>query len=114
MPRAVMVVFTHPASPDVEDQYNDWYDNVHLKDLLAIPGVVAATRYRLSANQPAVGTAGPSSAPYLAIYEIEADDPNVTLCEIGKRAGTEKMRMSKALGHVGDTAPRAIVYDLID
>jgi hypothetical protein len=114
MSRAVMVVFTHPASPDVEDQYNDWYDNVHLKDLLAVPGVVGTTRYRLSPTQPAVGTAGPSAAPYLAVYEIEADDPSVTLGEIGKRAGTEKMRMSKALGHVGEAAPRAIVYNLID
>lgn len=62
---------------------------------------------------PPAGQRGPP-APYLAIYEIEADDPNVTLGEIGKRTGTERMRMSEALGYIGDTAPRAIVYNLMD
>ena len=43
--RGLLVVFTGPASPDVESAYNDWYTGCHLPDVLAIPGYTAATRY---------------------------------------------------------------------
>ena len=70
MPRSVFVVFTKPKSPEREDDYNQWYDNTHLGEVLALPGLVAAARYKVSAAQ-APGME--PSHPYLSIYEIEGD-----------------------------------------
>ena len=74
MPHFKYVVFTEPK-PGQDDAYNDWYDNAHLAEVVAIDGFVAAQRFKLvdlpHNTQPA--------SRYMAIYEIEADDPKVVL-----------------------------------
>ena len=74
MPRSIMVVYSSPTSPEQEAEYNDWYTNKHLTDVVALPGIVAATRYKL---EKSVGLEGiPTSAStYMAIYELEGDTP---------------------------------------
>ena len=42
----VMVVFTNPVTGK-EDEYNRWYNEVHLGEVLRTPGMLAARRYRL-------------------------------------------------------------------
>ena len=42
--RAVLIVMSD-AVEGRDDEYNDWYDRVHLADVLALPGFVAARRY---------------------------------------------------------------------
>lgn len=80
MPKAILAVFSNPASPEVEDEFNSWYDTIHLKELLAIPGVVSATRYRLAEGpQPT-----PPEHRYLALYELEAESGAV-LAALGSR-----------------------------
>jgi hypothetical protein len=71
MPKAVLLAFTGPKSQAVEDEYNQWYDSVHLRDVLAVEGVRSATRFKLAADQMFDDDA---PGEYLAIYEIEADD----------------------------------------
>lgn len=44
--KALLVALTNPASPEVEDAYNDWYTNIHIPDVLQLPGYVSATRYK--------------------------------------------------------------------
>src|SRR5262249_1222043 len=73
MPKAVLVVLTNPVAGQ-EDDYNDWYDNEHIPDLLAVPGITAAQRYTIA---PASGQK--PEQKYLAIYEIESDDVEKTL-----------------------------------
>lgn len=75
--KAIMVVFTEATSPEDESEFNDWYDNTHLSDVLKVPGFVAATRYRLCDAQP--DGANPTTNKYLAIYEIESTDIQATL-----------------------------------
>jgi len=72
MPRAVFVVFTNPASPDQEDQYNEFYDNTHVPEVCQTPGFVSGRRYRISDARKPVGAVGDYG--HLAIYEIETDD----------------------------------------
>jgi hypothetical protein len=59
-------VYTNPASEQQDAEFNDWYTNTHLGEIVAIPGFRAATRYRV---------AGPAAEGarhrYLAIYELE-------------------------------------------
>jgi hypothetical protein len=45
MARHIMVVMTN-AVDGQEEAFNDWYDNQHLRDVLAIPGIKGATRYQ--------------------------------------------------------------------
>ena len=89
----VFVVFTNPVEGK-EDVYNAWYDNVHLPDVLDVPGFVSAQRFRLSDTQRA---AGPFPWRYLALYNIETDDLQGTLATLGARSGTSAMVLSDAL-----------------
>lgn len=79
------------AVPGREQEYNDWYQNTHLAEITAIPGFVSAQRFRLKAS-----LAG-EAAPYLAIYEINADDPMAVLEEMRIRAESGRMTMSDSL-----------------
>ncbi|GAA3392566.1 hypothetical protein [Cryptosporangium minutisporangium] len=80
MARTIMAVFTNPRSPEQEEEYNTWYNQVHLAELLEIPGIVAATRY-----WAADGTADLTHR-YVALYEVEGD-PAAVFGELSTRSG---------------------------
>ena len=42
--RAVMIVLSNPVG-DRDDEYNRWYDDVHLPDVLSVPGFVAPVHF---------------------------------------------------------------------
>jgi hypothetical protein len=75
-----------------EADYNDWYDKTHIPDLLAIPGVASAQRYAAS---PTSLNSPPSA--YLAIYEIEADDPATVMQELMRRGASGEMSRTDAI-----------------
>jgi hypothetical protein len=68
--KAMLVVSTNPASEEAADEYNRWYTEVHIPQILErVPGFVAAHRYvvhEASPHQPVQRN--------VATYEIEADD----------------------------------------
>lgn len=72
MENGVMVVGTNPVSGR-EDEFNEWYANEHIPDMLAVPGIVSARRY-VALEEP-VQADEESSYRYLAIYEIEGSIP---------------------------------------
>ena len=66
----VMLVLSNVAAGHDEAEFDAWYD-LHVTEVLEVPGVVGATRYRLADAQL------PGSEldhRYLVVYEIEADD----------------------------------------
>jgi len=69
MARYTFVVLTN-AVKDQDEEFNDWYDNRHLPDVLACNGFVAAQRFRLTEMDPEQEF----SHRYLALYEVETDD----------------------------------------
>lgn len=77
-----------------DDEFNDWYSNRHIPDVLAIPGIVSASRYELAGTQRMTP---PWPYRYLAIYDIETDDLDWVAAEIGRRAGTDAMVISDAM-----------------
>jgi hypothetical protein len=77
MPRFKMIALTKPVEGR-EDEYNDWYQNTHLPEVCALPGMVGAQRYKLAAPLQ-----GYDERPYLAIYDIETDDIRQTLAGFG-------------------------------
>ena len=72
--------------------YNRWYDETHLNDICALPGVKSGRRFE--ATPLAIGPAGKR---YLAIFEIETDDINTVMAEMGKRAADGSMAQTDAL-----------------
>jgi hypothetical protein len=88
MARFVFVVETDPVEGR-DREYNQWYDEIHLKDVCAFPGFVGARRFRI--------VDGESRSKYLAIYELETDDPQRDIAALTAAAGTDRMRMTDAL-----------------
>ncbi len=105
MPKYTFMVLTNPVDGK-EDQYNDWYTNTHLGDVLAVPGFVSAQRFKLSDTQRGQP---PHPWGYLALYEIETNDLKQTLDTLAARSGTQAMVISEAM------APErmAFVYEAI-
>jgi len=92
MARHHLLAFTNPA-PGREAEFNHWYDERHVPDLLAVPGFVSAQRFQLT---DATGQGSPGWS-YLALYEIESDDPDAVMVEVRARLGTDAMPVSGAL-----------------
>ena len=46
-----------------EEEFNRWYNETHLPEILACPGFESAERFECTAGQPR----------YLAIYELESE-----------------------------------------
>ncbi|HEX9030985.1 MAG TPA: hypothetical protein VF834_04015 [Streptosporangiaceae bacterium] len=94
MPKGIMVVQSAPSDPAREDEYNDWYSNTHLAEVCAVPGFVAARRYKVHGGPAG---ADPSAHPYVAVYEIDADDLTDPVKELRARSASGEMHMSDVL-----------------
>src|SRR5271166_2071021 len=97
MSRYVFVVLTN-ASGGRDDEFNEWYNNQHITDVLKISGFVAAQRFSLAGAQMDGAT---SPWRYLALYELETDDLAGALKELAARVGTPAMVMSDSLDMKG-------------
>ena len=72
MPKYLIVALNGPREGEgQEEAFNAWYDETHLPDLLAAPGVIAARRFKVLRTN--------TKWPYVATYEIETDDLAKTL-----------------------------------
>lgn len=89
--KSTLVVLSNPVRGR-EDEYNDWYTNQHLDDVLAVPGIVSASRLKLQ-GEPADGIAW----RYCALYDVEHEDPGAVLAELQARSGTDRMPLSEAI-----------------
>lgn len=90
---SLLLVYSRPVKGK-EDEYNTWYDEVHLHDVASIPGVASAQRFDVQDFNPP--GAAPPIQSHLAVYEIEGD-PAAVMAEMQTRYGTDQMRASAAL-----------------
>ena len=72
MEKWINMTETTCVDPAREQEFNDWFDNIHVPDVLKTPGYVSARRFVI--KEPKMGR-----GKYLAIYEIETDDIEKTL-----------------------------------
>ncbi len=93
MTRHKLVVFTNPVEGR-EEEFDDWYMNTHMPDVMRVPGFVSGQRYAWSHAQ---ARQYPQSWRYMTILEIETEDLQGTLDDLLSRAGTPAMRMCDAL-----------------
>jgi hypothetical protein len=95
------VVLTNPL-PGREAEYNDWYTNRHLADVMTVPGFVSARRFELFDAK----AEGAPRQRYLALYNMRTDDPEkvlatlVELVESGNMHITEAMNMEETATHL--------------
>ena len=88
--------FVHPV-PGREDEFNEWYDNVHIPELLAVPGMVSATRYAL--HEAAIYHVKGGVVPehkYMCVYELEGDVDEI-MGKIRQRVASGELHMSDSL-----------------
>lgn len=97
MTDALLLVFSNPL-PGREDEFTDWYENRHLGDVLAVPGVTAARFHSLvpAALEEAEFVPPPARHSYLATYELARDVGDV-LAEFSRRIQSGEMLMSDAM-----------------
>lgn len=97
-----LVVMSNPVAGQ-EERFNEWYEHTHIPQLLQLDGVVAAHRYRTVDVDPALGT---PSHRYIAIYELDTDDPRPVHEAMSAAGASGELVMSDAL----DTASISILY----
>ena len=90
MTKWIVLVETNCADPAREGEFDGWYNQTHLPDMLETAGVVRAIRY---------GNVDPSDgqAKYLAAYEVEADDLQAVM-----QASNENLQKKAAEGRMSD------------
>ncbi len=93
MPKYTLLVLTN-AAEGREDDFNDWYTHTHIGDVLKVPGIVGAQRFKLAGAQ-----LGPAPHPwgYLALYDVETNDLETVMKTLRERIGTPAMVMSDAM-----------------
>ena len=79
------------AVPGREAEFNRWYTEQHLSDVLKVPGFVAARRFEVAQD--------PHGLPgrYVAIYEMDTEDPAATLAALETAATSGDMVMTDTL-----------------
>ena len=77
------------AAEGREDEFRAWYDDVHIPDLLRIPGIVSARRFELD---------DAAGAPHrdLVVYQLDGDVDEI-MAETGSRFADGSIVASDAL-----------------
>jgi hypothetical protein len=86
MSRYLIQFETRPLEGQVEE-YNNWYNSVHVPDMLTIPGFKTCERYRV------VGIEGAHN--YIAAYVVDCDDPQQLIANLA--LFTSSMTISPAI-----------------
>jgi hypothetical protein len=87
----LLMTFSDPV-PGREADYDYWYQNVHLPQVCAIPGVSSAQRFRLVDT----GSGAASGPGNVAVYRLDGD-PAAVSAEITARARGGKLDMTDAI-----------------
>jgi hypothetical protein len=87
------------CTPGKEAEFEDWYANQHLPDVVRIDGVVSARLTRMR-YQKVYDLDAPQWG-YLTIYVMEGDDPNDIMGRILAVSGSDAMPLSAELNKQG-------------
>ncbi|UGQ11855.1 hypothetical protein LO772_34690 [Yinghuangia sp. ASG 101] len=92
--RTLYMVFSNPLEGR-DDEFNAWYDTVHVRDVLAVPGMVSAQRYDLRDTEM-YRAAGGGAHRYCVVYEMDGD-PDVVMAKVRESVASGAMVMHEAL-----------------
>ena len=96
MNQYLILVLTEPTEGK-EDEFNDYYENTHLDEVIESAGYASAQRFRL-VNQ--VGEQCP--LPYLAVYEAEGESADEVLARLNDSRGQRQQSdaLNKKTGRI--------------
>jgi hypothetical protein len=89
----VLIVEAHPASPDQATEFHDWYEHIHMKEMVALDGVISAQRFAPLAGE----------GPFVAVYRIQGDDLDALAARL--TAVTRSGKLSPPVGIRLDPPP---------
>jgi len=92
MPQVLLVVPTICTDPAREKEFNTWYLYTHFHDILETPGLLLAHRYRSLNPKPDA-----DEARYMALYEIDADDPAAVVRQIQSDDQTKRIPQGRMI-----------------
>jgi hypothetical protein len=88
MSKAVLLVYSNcPAGR--EQEFDHWYDTIHLPDMLDTGVFTSAQRFRLSGPGPKniTRTGEEAVAQYLVIYEMNTNDTRAAMKQVSASLG---------------------------
>lgn len=91
MARYTLMVVTSPVEGK-DDEYNLWYNEQHLRDVLDCEGFISASRFQITT--PVMGE---FPGRYIALYEMESDDPMRDFSKLGARIQSGELSTSNAM-----------------
>jgi hypothetical protein len=87
MPKGILYIESRPTSPERLGEYHTWYNETHLREVVGLDGFVSARRF----------SPVDDDGPFVAIYEIEADDLQAVFASLGEAAMRGDLQMSGAM-----------------
>jgi hypothetical protein len=66
------------VDPAAEAEFNEWYDKEHIPALGAVPGVLAARRFRATVSLQPTGLSRGANRRYVALYHLVSPDVQAT------------------------------------
>lgn len=93
--KTVYMVFSN-AADGKDKEFNEWYDSVHVPDILATPGLLSAQRFSFTETEMSRALGTEPRHQYLAVYEMEGD-PDVVMGKIRDAVEAGEMVMSDLL-----------------
>lgn len=106
MSKAYIMIRSNPIA-GCEARYNEWYDTVHLPEVLQVDGVLAYQRFALTKDQL---NDEPQSHQYLIQLEIDGNDIAGTVARL--YAALPQMTMEPVVDH--DVLKMSIVQPVTD
>ncbi|GAA5061351.1 hypothetical protein [Nocardia callitridis] len=91
MTTALLIVESAPVSADVLEEYHRWHELVHIPEMLAVEGIVAARRWEAAAD-----------SGFLTVYELDVD---AETAKANLQAALKSGEMSKPVGVRTDPPP---------
>lgn len=85
--KGILIVEAEPSSADREAEFHEWYEKVHIPEVLGLDGVLAARRFAPVDGQ----------GPHTAVYELEADDLSAIITDLFTAVGDGRIQMSDAM-----------------
>jgi hypothetical protein len=87
MPKGILLVESFPESAGSVELYHTWYNETHLREIVGLEGFSSARRFEL------IGEDG----PFVAIYEIEADDLEKARLSLSEAVASGRLTMPQGL-----------------
>ena len=96
-PKGILIALTNCTDPQQEADFNRWYDQMHLKDVVESGAVTHPLRFRNIQE-----TLGPGEPRYLALYESDWEDQKAAYEAIARNRDrlTQAGRMHPTLDSV--------------